>query len=110
MCRSIKPLRRYSEIATAEEVEAAALQFVRKVSGYRKPSPANAPAFDAAVARIAAETEVLLAALASAHPSAKRDGSAEAAAIVRVQFPQGTSKRGEDRRDRPRARVGSEPA
>ena len=60
MCRSIKQLRRPDELATSAEIEAAALQFVRKVSGYRKPSKANQPVFDAAVAEIAAATEQLL--------------------------------------------------
>ena len=68
MCRSIKPLRRYDEVASEAEIEAAALQFVRKVSGYRKPSPANAPIFEAAVAEIAASTRELLAVLAANHP------------------------------------------
>ena len=49
MCRSIKTLRRAEEPATDEEIRAAALQFVRKVSGYRKPSRANEAAFDAAI-------------------------------------------------------------
>ena len=60
MCRSIKTLRRVDEPATAEEVEAAALQYVRKVSGYRRPSRANQAAFDAAVAEIAAASRRLL--------------------------------------------------
>jgi hypothetical protein len=60
MCRSIKTLRRPDEPATTDEVEAAALQFVRKVSGYRVPSRANAEAFDAAVAEIAAASQRLL--------------------------------------------------
>ncbi len=62
MCRSIKTLRSESS-ATAEEVEAAALQFVRKISGYRKPSRANAEAFDRAVAEIAASSGRLLGSL-----------------------------------------------
>ena len=49
MCRSIKTLRNTEEPVTEDEVRAAALQFVRKVSGYRQPSRANAPAFDRAV-------------------------------------------------------------
>jgi hypothetical protein len=53
MCRSIKTLRRADEPATDDEIHAAALQFVRKVSGYRMPSRRNAAAFDAAVAEIA---------------------------------------------------------
>lgn len=60
MCRSIKTLRRTDEPATPDEVEAAALQFVRKVSGYRVPSRANAEAFEAAVAEIAAASQRLL--------------------------------------------------
>jgi hypothetical protein len=53
MCRSIKTLRRQDEPATEEEIRAAALQFVRKVSGFRQPSKKNAEAFDAAVDDIA---------------------------------------------------------
>lgn len=53
MCRSIKPLRRSESDTTTGEIEAAALQFVRKVSNYRSPSARNADAFDAAVAEIA---------------------------------------------------------
>ncbi len=60
MCRSIKTLRRADEPATEEEIRAAALQFVRKVSGYRAPSRANAEAFDAAVEEIASASERLL--------------------------------------------------
>jgi hypothetical protein len=59
MCRSIKTLRDDPEL-TPDDVEAAALQFVRKVSGYRKPSRANQEVFDAAVAEITATTERLL--------------------------------------------------
>jgi hypothetical protein len=60
MCRSIKTLRRAEEPATDDEIRAAALQFVRKVSGYRKPSRANEAAFDLAVKEIAASSEKLL--------------------------------------------------
>jgi hypothetical protein len=60
MCRSIKTLRRAEEPATDDEIRAAALQFVRKVSGYRKPSRANEAAFDRAVKEIAASSEKLL--------------------------------------------------
>jgi len=60
MCRSIKVLRRPHTPVTAPEVSAAALQFVRKVSGFRKPSRANQDAFDAAVREISAATERLL--------------------------------------------------
>lgn len=62
MCRSIRTLR--GEDAGPEEIRAAALQFVRKVSGYRAPSRANAAAFEAAVEEIAGASGRLLAALA----------------------------------------------
>ena len=60
MCRSIKTLRRADEPATEEEVRAAALQFVRKVSGYRAPSQKNEEAFEAAVDEIAKSSKKLL--------------------------------------------------
>jgi hypothetical protein len=60
MCRSIKRLRDGVTPAPREEVEAAALQFVRKVSGFAKPAPHNRAVFDEAVADIAAATEHLL--------------------------------------------------
>jgi hypothetical protein len=60
MCRSIKTLRSAEIPATEEEIRAAALQFVRKVSGYRKPSRLNQAAFDAAVTEVAAATQKLL--------------------------------------------------
>jgi hypothetical protein len=60
MCRSIKTLRRADDPATEEEIRAAALQFVRKVSGYRAPAARNADAFDAAVDEITAASQRLL--------------------------------------------------
>ena len=60
MCRSIKVLRNTESPATDAEVEAAALQFVRKISGYRQPSRANASAFDQAVADVAEASRRLL--------------------------------------------------
>ena len=60
MCRSIKTLRREDEPATEEEIRAAALQFVRKVSGYRQPSRRNQEAFEAAVDEIALSSKSLL--------------------------------------------------
>jgi hypothetical protein len=60
MCRSIKTLRRAEEPATDEEIAAAALQFVRKVSGYRVPSQKNRDAFDEAVLDVAAASRRLL--------------------------------------------------
>ena len=63
MCRSIKTLRPPYAEATDDDVRAAALQFVRKVSGYRAPSKANEKAFDTAVEEIAASSARLLASL-----------------------------------------------
>ena len=60
MCRSIKTLRKMDHLPTNAEIEAAALQYIRKVSGYRAPSQANKAAFDKAVAEVAAATRVLL--------------------------------------------------
>jgi hypothetical protein len=60
MCRSIKTLRRSDDQASDEEVRAAALQFVRKVSGYRAPSRANEEAFNSAVEEIAEASRRLL--------------------------------------------------
>lgn len=60
MCRNIKQLRQPEQAATDEEIQAAALQFIRKVSGYRKPSKVNQAAFDEAVDQVAAATKVLL--------------------------------------------------
>ena len=65
MCRSIKTLRT-EEVVTAEDTRAAALQYVRKISGYRKPSKANEATFEAAVDEITAATDRLLAKLAPA--------------------------------------------
>jgi hypothetical protein len=60
MCRSIKTLRRAETAATTGEIEAAARQFVRKVSGYRAPSARNAAAFDVAIADVAAAAQRML--------------------------------------------------
>jgi hypothetical protein len=65
MCRSIKQLRNAEIPVTEEEIHAAALQFVRKVSGYRKPSKVNEEAFERAVAEVAEATEKLLKQLAT---------------------------------------------
>ena len=69
MCRSIKPLRLPDRPATEEEVREAALQYVRKVSGYRKPSRANQEAFDTAILEVAEATRKMLAQLANAKVS-----------------------------------------
>ncbi|HEY6607662.1 MAG TPA: DUF2277 domain-containing protein [Candidatus Limnocylindria bacterium] len=72
MCRSIKTLRTGPVPASDDEITAAALQFVRKVSGYRKPSVANEAAFDEAVTQVAAASKQLLEAVALTHPQAHR--------------------------------------
>jgi len=66
MCRSIKTLRRADEPATQREIEEAALQYVRKVSGYRMPSRRNGEAFDAAVRGVASASRRLLDAVSAA--------------------------------------------
>jgi hypothetical protein len=63
MCRSIKTLRRPGEPATQDEVSAAALQFVRKISGFHKPSRANQEAFERAILEISGASERLLSAI-----------------------------------------------
>jgi hypothetical protein len=60
MCRSIKTLRRPGEVATTGELEAAARQYVRKLSGFRVPSARNREAFDAAIAAVAAASRDLV--------------------------------------------------
>lgn len=60
MCRSIQTLRRVDSKPSPAEIEAAALQYVRKISGYRKPSRANQAAFEQAVQQVAAATQALL--------------------------------------------------
>jgi hypothetical protein len=72
MCRSIKTLRTGPTPASDDEITAAALQFVRKVSGYRKPSTANEAAFDMAVAEVAEASKRLLSAVAATHPQRAR--------------------------------------
>ena len=60
MCRSIKTLRRHATLAPEEEVRAAALQYVRKVSGFHRPSAANEAVFEAAVEEVAGASRRLL--------------------------------------------------
>ena len=63
MCRNIKPLFNFEPPVSDEEIEASALQFVRKVSGYTKPSKANQAAFDRAVEQVSAVTRELVSSL-----------------------------------------------
>lgn len=73
MCRNIRPLFNFEPPVTDEEVHAAALQYVRKVSGFTKPSQANQDPFDRAVAEVAEATQRLMDALVTAAPPKDRE-------------------------------------
>ncbi len=73
MCRNIKPLFNYEPDATEAEMRASALQYVRKISGYTKPSRANQEAFDRAVESVAAATRELLQSLVTDAPPRDRE-------------------------------------
>ncbi len=73
MCRNIRPLSNFAPPATEEEVAAAALQYVRKISGTTKPARVNTEAFDRAVAEVAAASARLLDALVSTAPPKDRE-------------------------------------
>jgi hypothetical protein len=73
MCRNIRPLHNFEPPATSEEVQAAALQYVRKVSGTTRPSQVNAAAFEQAVAEVAEATARLLDALETSAPPKDRE-------------------------------------
>jgi len=73
MCRNIRVLHNFEPPATTDEVQAAAVQYVRKVSGAAKPSAANQAAFDKAVAAVAAATQELLDALVTTAPPKDRE-------------------------------------
>ena len=77
MCRNIRPLHNFAPPATEDEVAAAALQFVRKVSGTTRPSQANQAAFDRAVAEIAHISRHLLEDLVTTAPPKNREVEAE---------------------------------
>lgn len=91
MCRNIKPLYNFAPATTDEEIRAAAVQFVRKVSGFSKPSAANAEAFERAVEEIAAASRKLLDSLITNTPPKDREREAAKA------------------RERNRARFGQKP-
>lgn len=76
MCRSIRPLHNFAPPATADEMRAAALQYVRKISGAVRPSKANARAFERAVDEVAVATRRLLDALVTAAPPRTREAEA----------------------------------
>ena len=73
MCRNIKPLFKFAPPATEDEVRASALQFVRKVSGFTKPSKANEDAFNAAVDEVTAAARRLIEALVTTAPPRDRE-------------------------------------
>jgi hypothetical protein len=73
MCRNIRTLHNFEPPATEEEVRNAALQYVRKISGYTKPSRANEEAFDRAVDAVTAASEELLAQLTTSAPPKDRE-------------------------------------
>ncbi|MGY1622742.1 DUF2277 domain-containing protein [Geodermatophilus sp. SYSU D00965] len=73
MCRNIRPLANFEPAVTDEEIQAAALQYVRKISGSTRPSRANAEVFDRAVAEVAEASARLLAALVTTAPPKDRE-------------------------------------
>ncbi len=76
MCRNIKPLYHFEPPAGEDEIRAAALQYVRKISGFNKPSQANQAAFEAAVQAIAAASQTLLDSLQTSAPPRSREAEA----------------------------------
>ena len=91
MCRNIRTLYNFDPPATDDEIQAASLQFVRKVSGFSKPSKANEAAFSAAVNDIAAITRDLLGALETSTPPKNREEeAAKARARSARRFAKGT--------------------
>jgi hypothetical protein len=76
MCRNIRPLFNFDPVATDDEVRAASLQFVRKISGFTKPSQSNQEAFDRAVDEIAQCARTLLHALTTTAPPKDRETEA----------------------------------
>jgi hypothetical protein len=81
MCRNIKTLHNFAPPATEAEIEASALQFVRKLSGFTRPSRTNQPAFDRAVEQVAGAAKQLLAALVTNAPPRYRELEAAKARI-----------------------------
>jgi hypothetical protein len=87
MCRNIRTLHNFEPPATEDEVHAAALQYVRKISGFTKPSQANAAAFERAVAEVAHISMHLLADLSTTAPPKNREAeAAKARARVAKRF------------------------
>lgn len=95
MCRNIRPLYHFDPPVTADEVRAASLQFVRKVSGFTRPSAANQPAFDQAVAEISEAVHRLLDSLVTNAPPRNREveaAKARARAAQRYGAPEAAAR------------------
>lgn len=91
MCRNIKTLFNFEPPATEEEIRAAALQFVRKLSGFNAPSKANQAAFDTAIEEVAATARTLIASLVTSVEPRNREVEAERArARSAARFPPST--------------------
>ena len=90
MCRNIKPLFNFEPPATGDEIRAAALQYVRKISGFTAPSRANEAAFNAAIDEVAAVSARLLASLESGNttPKNREEEAAKARARSAQRFGQ----------------------
>lgn len=87
MCRNIRPLFNFEPQVTTDEVRAASLQFVRKISGFHKPSKANEAAFHAAVDEIARASDRLIQSLETSAPARNREEeAAKAKARAAVRF------------------------
>jgi hypothetical protein len=93
MCRSIKQLRGPAQPPSDEEVQAAALQFVRKVSGYRAPSQKNRAAFEQAVAEIAASTRALLEKLGGERPPEEARPAPARSSVRPAARPRGQARK-----------------
>ena len=96
MCRSIKTLHNFQPPATDQEIRASALQFVRKLSGFARPSQANQAAFERAVEQVTAAAHELLASLVTSAPARDRDveaAKARARAAERYRAPDAPATR-----------------
>jgi hypothetical protein len=93
MCRNIKTLFNFEPPASDEEIQASALQFVRKLSGYNTPSQANAEAFDRAVREVTASARKLVDALVTTAPARNREVvAAQARARAEKRYGVGSSR------------------
>ena len=96
MCRNIKTLHNFKPPATDEEIRASAIQFVRKLSGFTKPSKANEEAFDRAVARVTEAAHELLDSLITTAPPRDREvEAAKARARAAERFPASVASAGD---------------